>query len=75
METRFSVLRADHLLPPPKGRFLVVISVRDSVDLRAIVQLEGLSQLLSILLSSKLISELLVVVLRTRFFTKDYGCI
>jgi hypothetical protein len=39
-----SALRAGHSLPPP-GRFLVLISVRDCVDPRATVVLEGLGQL------------------------------
>jgi hypothetical protein len=43
MAVRLSALRAVHPLPP--GRFLVLISVRGSVDPRAIVRLEGLGQL------------------------------
>jgi hypothetical protein len=43
MAVRLSALRADHHLPP--GRFLLLISVRDWVDTRAIARLEGLGQL------------------------------
>jgi hypothetical protein len=43
MAVRLSALRSDCPLFP--GRFLVVISVRGSVDLRAIVRLEGLCKL------------------------------
>jgi hypothetical protein len=44
MAVKFSALLSDRPLPP--GRFLVVlISVRGSVDLRAIVRLEGIGQL------------------------------
>jgi hypothetical protein len=43
MAVRLSALRAGHPLPP--RRFLVHISVRDSVDPRAILRLEGLGQL------------------------------
>jgi hypothetical protein len=43
MAVRLSALRAGHPLPP--GRFLVLISVRDSIDPRAIVRLEGLGKL------------------------------
>jgi hypothetical protein len=43
MAVRLSDLRAGRPLPP--GRFLVLISVRGRVDPRAIVWLEGLSQL------------------------------
>jgi hypothetical protein len=39
-----SALLAGHPLPPP-GSALVLISVRDCVDTRAIVRLEGLGQL------------------------------
>jgi hypothetical protein len=40
---RLSALHASHSLPP--GSFLVLISVRARVDLRAIVQLEGFDRL------------------------------
>jgi hypothetical protein len=43
MAVRLSALRAGRPLPP--GRFLVLISVRDQVETRAIVRLEGLGQL------------------------------
>jgi hypothetical protein len=43
MEVRLSALRAGRPLPP--GRFLILISVRGRVDLRAIVLLEGLGKL------------------------------
>jgi hypothetical protein len=43
MAVRLSALRAGRPLPP--GRCLVLISVRDRVDHRAIVRLEGLDQL------------------------------
>jgi hypothetical protein len=72
MSVRFSLTLRQ---PFTQGRFLVVISVRDLDDLRAIVQLEVLGQLLLLLLCAKLISKLLIVVLSTRFFTKDYGFI
>jgi hypothetical protein len=42
MTTRLLALSSGHFLPP--GRFLALISVRGWVDLRAIVQLEGLDQ-------------------------------
>jgi hypothetical protein len=50
MAMRLSALRAGRPLPP--GRFLVLISVRNSVDLRAIVRLEGLGQLKNSMTSS-----------------------
>jgi hypothetical protein len=43
MAVRLSALRPGHILPP--GTFLVLISLRDWVDPRAIVHLERLSQL------------------------------
>jgi hypothetical protein len=43
MTIRLSVLRAGRNLPP--GRFLVLISVRDLVDSRAILRLDGLGKL------------------------------
>jgi hypothetical protein len=43
MAVKLLSLRAGRPLRP--GRFLVLISVRDSVDPRAIVRLEGLGQL------------------------------
>jgi hypothetical protein len=43
MAVRLSALRAGHILPP--GRFLVLISARGWVDLKAIVQLEGVGKL------------------------------
>jgi hypothetical protein len=42
MAMRLSASRAGRLLPP--GRFLVLFYVRDRVDPRVIVQLEGLGQ-------------------------------
>jgi hypothetical protein len=51
MAVRLSALRAGRPLPPP-GRFLVLISVRGSVDPRAIVRLEGLGQLKNPIISS-----------------------
>jgi hypothetical protein len=50
MVVRLSDLRAGHPLPP--GRFLVLISVRGSVDPRAIERLEGLGQLKNPMTSS-----------------------
>jgi hypothetical protein len=47
-----SALRAGRLLPP--GRFLVLISVRDRVDPRATVRLEGLRQLKNPMSSSEI---------------------
>jgi hypothetical protein len=43
MAMRLSALRAGRPLPP--GRFLILISIRGSVDPRAIVRLEELGQL------------------------------
>jgi hypothetical protein len=43
MAMRLSALRAGR--PLPSGRFIMLISVRDSVDPGAMVQLEGLEQL------------------------------
>jgi hypothetical protein len=43
MAVRLSALRAGCPLPP--GRFLVLISVRDRDDPRAIVRLEGIGEL------------------------------
>jgi hypothetical protein len=43
MAVRLSALRAGRPLPP--GRFLLLISVRGSVELRAIVRHEGLGKL------------------------------
>jgi hypothetical protein len=42
-----------HLLPP--GIFLVLISVRGLVDLRAIMRLEGLGQVKNAMTSSEII--------------------
>jgi hypothetical protein len=50
MAVRLSALCACRPLPP--GRFLVLISVRGWVDLRAIVRLEGLRQLKNPMTSS-----------------------
>jgi hypothetical protein len=47
MAVRLTALSTGHPLPPK--RFLVLISVRGSVDPRAIVRLEGLGQLTYIL--------------------------
>jgi hypothetical protein len=43
MTVRLSILRAGRPLHP--GRFLILISVRDGVDPRAMVRLEGLGRL------------------------------
>jgi hypothetical protein len=43
MAMRLSALQAGHPLSP--RRFLVLISIRDGVDPRAIVRLEGFGQL------------------------------
>jgi hypothetical protein len=51
MAVRLSALRAGRPLPP---RFLVLISVRGSVDPRAIVQLEGLGQVKNPMTSSEI---------------------
>jgi hypothetical protein len=50
MAVRLSSLHAGRPLPP--GRFLVLISVRDQVDPRAIVRLEELGQLKNPITSS-----------------------
>jgi hypothetical protein len=50
MAVRLSALRADRPLPP--GIFLVLISVRGCVYPRAILRLEGLNQLKSLIPSS-----------------------
>jgi hypothetical protein len=50
-ETRPLGLRADRPLPP--GKFPVLISVRDSVDPRAIVRLERLGQLKNPMISAE----------------------
>jgi hypothetical protein len=57
MEVRLSVLHAGHPLPP--GRFLVLISVRDQVNSRVILWLEGLDQLKNPMASSGIKPNLL----------------
>jgi hypothetical protein len=52
MAARLSTLRVGRLLPP--GRLLILISVREWVDPRAMVRLEGLGQFKSPMISSRI---------------------
>jgi hypothetical protein len=49
----FSLTRRPNAFYPP-GRFLVLISIRGSVDRRALVRLEGLDQLKNLMTSSRM---------------------
>jgi hypothetical protein len=64
MAVRLLASRAGRRLPP--GRFLVLISVRGSVEPRAMVRLEGLGQLKNPMTSSGI--EPIFCILMTFFF-------
>jgi hypothetical protein len=55
MAVRLLALRADRPLSP--GRFLVLISVRDWVDPRTVVRMEGLGKLKNPMTSSEIEPE------------------
>jgi hypothetical protein len=52
MAMNLPALRVGRPLPPPPGRFLVLICVRGRVDPKTIVRLEGLGQLKNLVTSS-----------------------